>query len=58
MASGRTRRSAIAARVSSVGYNINLWLDSGGALEIAAPTSERALNRQEMPPTKRAGVFL
>ena len=52
------RRSAIAARVSSAGYNINLWLDSGGALQIAAPTSERALNRQEMPPTKRAGVFL
>jgi len=55
---GRIRRSAIAARVSSAGYNINLWLDSGGALQIAAPTSERALNRQEMPPTKRAGVFL
>jgi hypothetical protein len=30
--SDRTRRSAIAVRVSSVGYNRNSWLDSGGAL--------------------------
>jgi transposase InsO family protein len=26
----RTRRSVIAARVSSVGYNPNSWFDSGG----------------------------
>ena len=30
--SGHTRRSAIAVRVSSVGYNRNSWLDFGGAL--------------------------
>jgi len=36
MQRGATRRSAIEARVSSVGYNINLWLDSGGALHDVA----------------------
>src|SRR5262249_6580781 len=34
MLSGRTKRSAIAARVSSAGYNRNSCLDSEGALHV------------------------
>jgi len=33
MPNGRIRRSAIAVRVSSAGYNRNSWLDFGGALQ-------------------------
>ena len=31
---GHTRPSAIAVHISSVGYNLNWWLDSGGALHV------------------------